>query len=101
MGEREFAAVLKAAGFDARRGQQFHGGAGSPDVVCTDLPGVHFEVKRVQSGNPYIWFEQATKDAGPLKMPVVAHRKNGKEWLAILSMDDLLVLLAIREGTFL
>lgn len=99
-GEREFAAVLKAKGLAARRGQQFAGGGDSPDVVCPSLTGVHFEVKRVQAGNPYDWLAQAQRD-GKEKVPVVAHRKNGKEWVAILPMTDLLDLLVLREGQFL
>ena len=37
VGEREFAELLRAHGFDARRGQQFAGGADSPDVVSEAL----------------------------------------------------------------
>lgn len=93
-GEREFAAVLNERGLEARRGQQFSGGSDSPDVVCLGLPGVHFEVKRVQAGNPYTWLEQACRDsAGTGKIPVVAHRRNGKNWMALLPMEALLDLL--------
>lgn len=99
-GEREFAAVLKARGLEARRGQQFSGGAGSPDVVH-NLTEVHFEVKRVQAGNPYLWLEQACRDCAKGAIPIVAHRKNHKEWMAILPMEALLDLLILREGTFL
>ena len=60
-GELEFAEYLRLAGFEARRGQQFHGGGDSPDVV-TSIPGVHFEVKRVEAGNPYKWLLQAELD---------------------------------------
>ena len=97
-GEREFAAVLKSYNLQARRGQQFAGGGDSPDVVCPDLPDVHFEVKRVQAGNLYDWFAQAARD-GVNKLPVVAHRRNGKHWLAILDMDQLIGMLILREGT--
>lgn len=100
LGEREFAGILKERGLDARRGQQFSGGPGSPDVVCTGLTDVHFEVKRVQAGNPYIWLAQAQRDAEK-KVPIVAHRKNGKEWIAILPMDELLDLLILREGLYI
>ena len=90
--EREFASYLKARGHDARRGQQFSGGTDSPDVVCPTLPGIHFEVKRVEKGNLYLWLDQAMRDAGS-KVPVVVHRKNKREWVAILSLDELLNLL--------
>lgn len=51
VGEREFAALLREHGFDARRGQQFAGGTDSPDVVSDALAWLHVEVKRVQNLN--------------------------------------------------
>lgn len=98
-GEREFAALLQERGIQARRGQQFAGGQESPDVK-SDLTGVHFEVKRVQAGNPYVWLKQAIRDAKN-HLPVVAHRKNNEEWIAVLRMQDLIALLIMREGTML
>jgi hypothetical protein len=47
-GERAWRDVLLAHGFQARRGRQFPGSPDSPDVVCPDLPTVHFEVKCVE-----------------------------------------------------
>ena len=41
-GELELSKVLRDKGFAAHRGQQFKGGAGSPDVVCTDLEHISF-----------------------------------------------------------
>lgn len=90
-GERELAEFFRERGYpEARRGQQFSGGADSPDVVIPGLEKFHFEVKRVEAGNPYTWIAQAVRDAAGKKMPIVAHRKNGKEWLAILRLDDFL-----------
>lgn len=91
VGELELAAFLRERGYEARRGQQFHGGADSPDVV-TDLPGVHLECKRVEKTALYDWLEQAKRDAAPGNVPIVAHRKNREEWVAILRLDDLLKL---------
>jgi hypothetical protein len=92
-GERELRDVLRAAGFtNARRGQQFSGSPESPDVICEELPTIHWECKRVEAGNPYKWMEQAQRDAG-VKIPVVAHKRNGQEWLGILSLSDLIRLL--------
>lgn len=51
VGEREFAALLREHGFDARRGVQFSGGADSPDVVSDALAWLHIEVKRTQALN--------------------------------------------------
>jgi len=92
-GERELAEWLRERGVSARRGQQFSGGTESPDVV-TDLKHVHFECKRVEAGNPYDWLAQAQRDAGTNKIPVVAHKRNRKEWIAILPLEELLWLLA-------
>ena len=97
VGEIEFAHYLTAHGFDATRGQQHAGGTESPDVRCPALPDVHFEVKRVQSGNPYLWVEQAIRDGGLGAYHVVAHRRNNREWIAILPMEDLMRLLILRE----
>lgn len=86
-GERDAAqAWADAVGGSARRGQQFAGGTESPDVV-TSFQNIHLEVKRVERGNPYQWMEQAVRDAGP-KVPLVLHRRNGQEWLAIVRLED-------------
>lgn len=94
-GEREWRDQLRNEGFDARRGQQFSGGSDSPDVICDSLPGIHWEVKRVERGNPYDWMMQARRDAGDSKMPVVAHKRNGQDWLCVLRAEDFFQL--IRE----
>ena len=91
-GEREFAALLRSWGFDARRGVQFQGGPGSPDVV-TDIKGYHFEVKRVEALKLWPSIKQAQEDAGD-DVPIVAHRPNNKPWLAIMEMEDFLALLS-------
>jgi hypothetical protein len=96
-GEREAAAFLTDEGFPARRGQQFAGGADSPDVVCESLSGLHFEVKRCERGNPYDWISQAQRDAG-YKLPVVLHRRNDHEWLAIMPAKDFFRI--VRESNF-
>lgn len=87
-GERELAQYLETHGISARRGQQFSGGSDSPDVV-TELSGIHFECKRVEAGNLYNWLDQASRDAAN-KIPVVAHRRNNRQWVSILNLDDFL-----------
>lgn len=83
-GERELAELLRFHGFTARRGQQFSGGTDSPDVVCAELHAdFHIECKRVEAGNPYVWMAQAKRDGGE-KVPIVLHRRNKEDWLAIL-----------------
>lgn len=91
-GELEFAELLRSYGHTARRGVQFKGGVDSPDVVCSTIPTVHFEVKRTERTDLYGWLEQATEDAGS-KMPVVVHRKSHAGWVAVLHFDDLMELL--------
>lgn len=97
VGEREFRDQLRAAGYmSARRGQQFAGGSDSPDVVCEELSRIHWEVKRVERLILENAMEQAIRDAGQSKTPIVAHRKNRGEWLATLKLEDLFRL--IRDG---
>ena len=55
-GEREFARLCKAYGYDARRGQQYNG-LGGEDIVGP--PGVHVEDKRVESLRLYDALTQA------------------------------------------
>ena len=84
-GELEWAKQIIAAGYEARRGQQFSGSPGSPDVV-TNLP-YHFEVKRVQALNITQAMKQAKSECGE-KPPVVAHRKNGEPWMVTMLAPD-------------
>ena len=93
VGEREFAALLRAEGFDARRGQQFAGGADSPDVVSEALAWLHVEVKRTQALNLADACAQAEGDcgrgapAGQKKPWVVAHRRNHAPWLITMTAE--------------
>ena len=86
VGEREFAALLREHGFDARRGQQFAGGADSPDVVSDALAWLHFEIKRVQNLNLIDACVQAEGDCGG-KPWVVAHRRNHAPWLITMRAE--------------
>ena len=76
-GELEFAKLCQKHGYtDSRRGQQYSGIEGE-DVV--GLPGIHVEVKRVESLNIEKAMQQSIRDAGDL-IPIVAHRKNREGW---------------------
>lgn len=97
--ERELANILKEKGFDARRGQQFHGGGDSPDVV--GLPGFHVEAKRVQSFALYPALDQATRDAKPGSTPIVVHRRNGREWVVVIRLEDFLSLVVEARNPWL
>lgn len=100
-GELELAEFLRDHGFaGAARGQQFKGSPGSPDVC--GLPGHHIECKRVEALSLYNAYAQASRDAAPTDIALVAHRRNGKPhhplpWLAILSLDDYLLLVRERD----
>ena len=84
-GERDFASFLTARGYNGIRGQQFKGTKDSPDVI-SDLP-YHIEVKRTEKINVYKALEQAKEDAGD-KPPIVAHRRNRKDWIIIMYAED-------------
>jgi len=87
-GERELAHELtRVLGVSARRGVQFHGSPGSPDVIA-DIPDVHIECKRTERFRLYEALDQAVDDAGT-NVPVVLHRQNRKPWVVIVRLDDL------------
>lgn len=86
-GEREWRDFLKAHGYEARRGQQFSGANGDPDVVSS-MHDIHWEVKRVEALNIYKAIEQAQSDARENELPCVAHRKNGQPWLVTMLASD-------------
>ena len=96
-GEREVAAILRAHGFDAKRGQQHRGGKDSPDVV--GLPGVHIEVKYTQAFRLWDALAQAEEDScGSNDVPLVVHRKAVKTgdkalpWVAVMKLEDFLAM---------
>jgi Holliday junction resolvase len=95
-GELELASYLRARGVAARRGRQFNGRDGSPDVVSA-LANIHIECKRCEQLNLYAALDQASNDAWG-KVPVVMHRRNGREWVAILKLGDLLALLNLSNN---
>lgn len=94
-GERMWRDELRAAGFTARRGQQFSGGADSPDVLCEELKDLHQEVKFVENLNLIKATEQAERD-GSGKHWIVAHKKNRTPWLVTMNADLFFKLL--RDG---
>lgn len=97
-GERELAAYLTDKGHPSRRGQQFAGGPDSPDVICPSLDNFHLECKRTERLKLYDAMDQAIGDAGT-KTPIVAHRRNRGEWLAVIRLDDLLKLISASVNT--
>ena len=85
-GELEVAHLLREYGFEARRGQQFSGANGDPDVV--GLPGIHLEVKRVEKLNLAAAMQQSIRDARINEIPIVMHRKNRGQWLVTMTFED-------------
>jgi Holliday junction resolvase len=90
-GEREVAKLLQAYGFEAKRGVQYQGGTGSPDVAH-NMTGFHIEVKRTETLSIYEALKQANADKKPKEDAIVFHRRNGKPWLVILEADAFLKL---------
>ena len=95
-GELELAKVLREAGFDTRRGQQYSGAAGDADVV--GLPGIHIECKRVEQLNVEKALRQAERDARDGEIPIVMHRSNNTKWKATLRLEDLLKMYEVWNG---
>lgn len=90
-GERELAKILRDHGYEARRGQQFSGVNGDPDVV--GLCGYHVECKRVEKLNLEAAMAQSERDAREGEVPIVAHRKNRSKWLVTMSLEHFLELI--------
>lgn len=95
-GERELAAILRQYGYNARRGQQFSGANGDPDVV--GLPGLHIECKRVERLNLQDAFDQSKRDARPGEIPTVFHRRNRCDWQVTLGLEDFIHIYAEWEA---
>ena len=88
-GELELAAKLKAHGYDARRSVQYNGKAEDGQADLLGLPGIHIECKRTEKLSLYDAVNQAKRDSKDKnQIPVVFHRKNNCEWLAIMTLDD-------------
>lgn len=87
-GELELARLLRDRGYDAHRGAQHRGGPDSPDVE--GLPGIHIECKRTERLDLYGALDQARRDSAPGDVPVVMHRRNECDWVAILRLEDFL-----------
>lgn len=91
LGELELARKLREYGYETRRTAQYCGNTGdAADVV--GLPGVHIECKRTETLRLYDAVAQAKRDATGGKIPVVFHRKNNSEWVAILPLDGFMKL---------
>jgi Holliday junction resolvase len=87
-GEREAAMKLtEFLGVPVRRSQQFKGTPEAADL--SGVPGLHIEVKRCERLRLYDAMEKAESESGN-DCPVILHRRNGKRWVFIGYLDDLL-----------
>ena len=92
-GELELARKLKEHGYDVRRSVQYNGKEEEGQADLLGLPGIHIECKRTEALRLYEAVEQAKRDSkGKNQIPVVFHRKNNCEWLAIMPLDDFMEL---------
>lgn len=96
-GERELASKLREYGYEARRGEQFSGKNGDPDVV-TNLAHIHIEAKRVEHLNIDDALDQSRRDARDGEIPVVMHRKNHTPWKVTMLLEDWIRLYRDYEG---
>lgn len=88
VGELELVHYLNEKGYNVRRTSQYCGQTGDASDI-TGLDWVHPEVKRVERLNIDNAMEQAIRDShGSAKFPVVFHRKNRKNWLVTMCIED-------------
>lgn len=85
-GERELSRIFKSRGYETRRGQQYCGANGDPDVV--GLPRIYIECKRVENLSIYPAIEKVCDECPEGRVPAVFHRRNRKEWLVTMRLDD-------------
>lgn len=92
-GERALRDVFRQHGYTARRTQQYCGNTGdASDVTVGQMPNIHWECKNTEAKNFLDWLSQAERDSHG-KIPIVAHKRNRKDWIAILRLDDLIALM--------
>ena len=96
-GELEVIDLLHAHGWTHSHRNFDSGSAGGGDIARGPA-GVALEVKRTERFALREAWAQAVEDADARgDLPVVAHRWNGGPWLAVLLLEELLALLALRE----
>jgi hypothetical protein len=95
-GELEIVELVRARWPHATR--NFASGAAGGGDISRGPQGVLLEVKRTERLRLRDAWAQASTDADRAGLlPVVATRWNGGPWLAVLELDELLALLALRE----
>jgi Holliday junction resolvase len=94
-GELEVRDVFRRHGFDVDRVPNSGGLRIKGDLH--GLVPVHIEVKRRERLNVPEAYRQAIAEAPEGRTPVVAFRSNHMPWLAAISLDELVQLLAARD----
>jgi len=102
-GQREFVKRVEEAGFNAidLGNLQASSTVKVPDVTIDDVAIV--EVKYREAFQLYPSLEQAIEAFGgyklrkPCAFPVVAHRRNYKDWVVVLRLEDFFELLRAYE----
>lgn len=88
-GELELARKLRELGYEVRRSVQYNGKEEEGQADLLGLPGIHIECKRTEKLNLYEAVNQAKRDSeGKGELPVVFHRRNNCEWLAVMPLED-------------
>lgn len=86
--------IKEQLGVPCRRGVQFAGGAGSPDVVLLVETVLHFEAKAVERLNLHAAMAQSIADAGEGRLPLVWHKRSREDSLLTMRMKDLAAVVA-------
>ncbi len=94
-GERMLRDCFRSHGYASRRTQQYAGNTGdASDVVVEEFPWLHIEVKNTEAKDFLKWLDQAENDAAFYdKVPLVCHKRNGRDWIAMMPLHDLIRIL--------
>lgn len=93
-GERELLSILAETGAAQRNDQRYVGGVDNPDISFQiGANRFHVECKRAEKFNAYAAMDQAQRDANGHAVPIVAHRRNRRPWLVVLTLEDFLRLI--------
>jgi hypothetical protein len=91
VGEREVVQIARAHGFPRARRQ---GDAGQDDRDIAHVEPAYLEVRRREKLDIPGWCREVDAAAPDDLIPVVAFRRNGEPWRAILPLETALELLA-------
>jgi hypothetical protein len=87
-GEREAAAEINRLFPGVAASRSARNGVDQAEDIAHGITGVHLEVKRCETLSLYSAMKQAD-DAAKGKIPVVLHRRNNHNWLAIVPLEQL------------